>query len=210
MWTVLFGATGRTGRELLLQLLARDHEVTAVVRDPARFDLRYDRLTVCRGDALDPNSFGDTLAGQDAVVSSLGVTGFVNSLRPMTFYESSIAGIVERMRANQVRRLVLVSSVGVTHEPTAPLWYRGLVHPLLRHKYADMKRMEAVAAASGLDWTVVRAGRLTDGPLTQRYRLGEAGTLPHIGALSYPDLASFVAEQATDRSFVGRAVAISY
>ncbi len=81
---------------------------------------------------------------------------------------------------------------------------------MLRHKYDDMKRMEAAVAASGLEWTVVRAARLVDDFLTQRYRIGEDGGLPNIGAISRADLGSFVAEEAEDRAFVGRAVAISY
>jgi len=210
MRVAIFGASGRTGQELLLQALARSHEVTAVVRSPDAFEIRYDRLKVVAGDALEGGSFARALDGQDAVLSSLGVTGFVHSLQPMTFYERSARAIIKQMRACDVRRLVLISSVGVVHDRTAPLWYRTIVQPMLRHKYDDMKRMEAAVAASGLEWTVVRAARLVDASLTQRYRIGEDGGLPNIGAISRADLGSFVAEEAEDRAFVGRAVAISY
>lgn len=210
MRLVIFGASGRTGQELLLQALARGHEVTAVVRSPDKFRLRYDRLNVVARDALHGESFAGALDGQDAVLSILGVSGFIHSLRPMTFYEKSARTIVEQMRAHDVRDLVLVSSVGVTHDRTQPLWYRTTVKRMLRHKYADMRRMEAIVAASGLDWTVVRASRLADGPLTQHYRIGEDGTLPHIGAISRADLGNFVAAEAKERAHIGRAVAISY
>ena len=78
MKILIFGASGRTGRELLLQLLARGHDVTAVVRSPERFDVHYDRLNLLAGDALEPESFGDALAGQEAVLSTLGVPGFIH------------------------------------------------------------------------------------------------------------------------------------
>lgn len=210
MKVMIFGASGRTGRELLLQVLARGHDVTAVVRDPKGFDIRYERLKVVAGDVLKPDSFDELLTDREVVLSTLGVTGFVHSLRPMIFYEESARAIMDRMRAHGVRRLVLVSSVGVVHDPTTPIWYRTLVQPLLRHKYADMKRMEAAVAASGLEWTVVRAAQLVGGPLTQHYRIGESGRLPNMTKVSRTDLADFLAAQVTDRTRLGRSVAISY
>ena len=114
------------------------------------------------------------------------------------------------MSAQGVRRLAVISSVGVLDEPAAPIWYRGLVKPLLRHKYADMKAMETEVAKSGLDWTIVRAAQLVDGDLTQRYRVGPDGELPDIGKISRSDLADFVARQADDLTLAGRAVAVSY
>lgn len=210
MKIAVFGGSGRTGLELLMQVLARGHEVTAVVRNPERFKLSYDRLKVVAGDALKPNSFDAALEGQDAVLSTLGVTGFLNSLQPMTFYRESATAIVDRMRAHDVHRLVVVSSVGVLHDPSTPIWYRAIVKPLLRHKYADMKAMETVVAASGLDWTVVRAGQLAGGPLTQHYRVGRNGNLADVTKISRADLADFLAKQAEDRALLERAVAISY
>lgn len=210
MKLAIFGASGRTGQLLLLQALARGHDVTAIVRDPAAFEVRYDRLTIVAGDALKPESFDDALIGQDAVISVLGVTGFFNSLQPMTFYEESARAIMRQMATHDIRRLILVSSVGVLHDPTTPLWYRTIVQPLLRHKYADMKRMEKAAADSDLDWTIVRPGQLVDGALTQTYRIGRDGHLPNVTGVARIDLADFLAGQAEDRSLTRRAVAISY
>ena len=78
MKITVFGASGRTGQELLLQVLARGHDVTAVVRAPSRFNIKHNRLKVVMGDALQLNSFDDALAEQDAVLSTLGIAGFFN------------------------------------------------------------------------------------------------------------------------------------
>ena len=86
MKVVVFGGAGRTGKHVIVQLLARGHEVTAVVRRPGDFALSYERLHVIAGDALKPQTFEAALQGQDSVLSALGVTGFVHSLQPMTFY----------------------------------------------------------------------------------------------------------------------------
>ena len=51
---LVFGSTGGTGRELLIQALDQDHRVTAYARDPAKIkDIQHSRLTVVRGDVLD-------------------------------------------------------------------------------------------------------------------------------------------------------------
>lgn len=41
MRLAVFGATGGTGRQLVEQALAQGHEVTAVVRDPARLPVEH-------------------------------------------------------------------------------------------------------------------------------------------------------------------------
>ncbi|USI74653.1 NAD(P)-dependent oxidoreductase [Sphingomonas morindae] len=209
MKLLVFGGGGRTGRDLIVQLLARGHKATALVRDARAFGLSYDRLRAVSCDALEPASFQAALEGQEAVLSVLGVTGFWASLRPMTFYRDSARAIVTGMRAAGVARLVLVSSIGVLDKPAAPAWYRALVKPLLRHKYADMRAMEAFVARSGLDWTIVRAARLIDGPLTQHYRVGAGGTLPDITTISRSDLADFLARAVADPAMAGQMYAIS-
>jgi putative NADH-flavin reductase len=52
MKIAIFGATGTIGREVTLEALERGHDVTAVLRDPARLDLRQKRLATVKGDVL--------------------------------------------------------------------------------------------------------------------------------------------------------------
>lgn len=210
MKILVFGASGRTGEQLILQALAVGHEVTAVVRKPDRFTVHYDRLRVVAGDALDPASFSGELNGQDVVVSALGVSGFVNSLRPMTFHVDTARAITGEMQKRGVNRIVAMTSVGVLKDPTTPIWYRATVRPLLRHKYADMANMENVIRASGAEWTIVRPVQLTNGPLTQGYRIGEDGNLPNGGAISRADVADFIVRRSDDPAYRNRPIALSY
>ena len=46
-----------------------------------------------------------------------------------------------------------------------------LIKTALHDHYADLARMEDVLRESGLDWTIVRPPRLTDKPLTGKYRM---------------------------------------
>ena len=65
MRLTIFGASGRTGRQLLTQALAAGHTVTAVARDPARLPLRHQRLKVLVADVLDPAAITPAVAGAD-------------------------------------------------------------------------------------------------------------------------------------------------
>jgi putative NADH-flavin reductase len=72
MKVLIIGATGGTGRQLVEQALTAGHNVTAFVRDPEKIRARHERLRVVQGDILDFNSLELAVAGQDAVLSSLG------------------------------------------------------------------------------------------------------------------------------------------
>jgi nucleoside-diphosphate-sugar epimerase len=70
---LVFGATGGTGRRLVEQALERGHTVTAFARDPGKIQLKHDNLRVAKGDILQPDTVAVAVAGQDAVLSALGI-----------------------------------------------------------------------------------------------------------------------------------------
>jgi putative NADH-flavin reductase len=73
MKILVFGATGGSGRHIVEQALAQGHIVTAFVRDPARIQLVHENLRVVRGDISRYDSVEAAVAGQEAVLSALGV-----------------------------------------------------------------------------------------------------------------------------------------
>lgn len=178
MKLTVFGASGGTGSEVVSQALDAGHEVTAVVRNPARLPISHQNLTVLTSDVLRPADIADAVAGRDAIVSALG-----HSRRPqdrkdgahVTLCADSARSITTAMREAGSRRLVIVSASGpYADEGDGPL-LRYLAKPLLgrlvfKAVWADLVAMEDVVRASDLDWTVLRPPRLTDKPVTGRYR----------------------------------------
>jgi putative NADH-flavin reductase len=73
MKLLVFGATGGTGGQLVQQALQQGHLVTAFARDPGKIHLAHDNLRVVSGDILLPDSVETAVAGQDAVLSALGI-----------------------------------------------------------------------------------------------------------------------------------------
>ncbi len=71
MKLALFGATGNTGQRILREALSREHQVTVIVRDPARFHSTYAHVKVVKADVTDPASVAEAVKGHDAVISAI-------------------------------------------------------------------------------------------------------------------------------------------
>ncbi|WP_165495105.1 NAD(P)-dependent oxidoreductase [Actinomadura roseirufa] len=194
---MIFGVTGGTGAQLLEQALVAGHDVTVLTR--RRLGIEHAHLTVLRGDVLEPSSWRSAVAGQHAIMSCLGSTDRKN---PTTVYSEGVSNILAAMRPGPVRRLICLSSAGVEITPEVPALQRlvtkYVIGPRYKHAYADMVRMEQKLAASDVDWTVVRAPMLTDGPLTGRYRTAANGHLTKPKAISRADLAHYLLTHVTD------------
>jgi putative NADH-flavin reductase len=174
MRLAIFGGTGVVGATLLDQALAAGHDVRALVRDPARLPtpLRsVDRLAVTRGDAADPTAVKEVVAGCDAVLSTLG------GVRGPESMSAGIDVILTAMREYGVRRLVVMQGFHLTvpgdpHNPgkllIGPIMRIAL--PAVAHHAALMG--ERLRAADDVDWTLVRAPRVVDGPPTGGRRTG--------------------------------------
>lgn len=92
----------------------------------------------------------------------------------------------------------------------APLIPRIAFHTLLRGLFADKKSAEEKLRASGLDWTIVYPVLLTNGPLTERYRVGERLKLHGMPRISRADVAHFILNEAQSGAFVRKIAVISY
>jgi len=109
MKLVLFGATGKSGLEIVKQSLAKGDVVTAFVRDPAKLELEHENLKVIQGDIIEVASVGQAIQGQDAVVCALGSS----ELKKTTVRAEGTKNIIQGMKENKVKRLVIISAMGV-------------------------------------------------------------------------------------------------
>lgn len=210
MKLTIFGATGGTGTCLTEQALAAGHQVTAVVRDPARLAVRpHPQLRVITADITDPASILPAVAGADAVLTAAGPRG----TGPTTVITDSVRAIIAAMQKSGARRLLTVSGSIVHDEGESP-YLRYLIKPLarrtfLRHVCADMRTAEAEVEASDLDWTIMRPPGLTAKPATGSYRTAIDRSLPHGFTVSRADLAAAMLAAIGDPATVRRHVAVA-
>lgn len=202
----VFGATGGTGKQVIAQALAAGHHVTALARDPARLNGQDERLTVVVGDVLDADKVEQTIASADGVIVSLGNT----ANNPDFIVSQGTQVIVAAMRRlGQPRRIIVVSSLGVGEsKDQVPFAFKMLMNTVIRKPMQDKEKQEALVKASGLDWTIVRPGGLTDGPATGK---AKSGLDPKIvaGQVSRADVAAFVLQQLADDAYLHKAPAIT-
>jgi putative NADH-flavin reductase len=207
MKLLVFGASGKTGREVVRQALARGYAVTAFVRQTSRLPIAHANLRLVAGEISNPEAIARVVAGQTAVISTLGVG------QPMTHDQAVIEGVRAIARAAEqasVERLLYLSFIGVhDSRDAAGFVLRQLATTLLRHEVADHEVKEAAIIASFVDWTIVRPPKLTNGRLTAAYRVGEdiraRSPLP---MMSRADVADFMLRQLTDAAFIRKAVRI--
>lgn len=205
MKLTVFGASGGTGSQVVIQALGAGHDVVAVVRDPARLPDRHQNLTVVTADVLRPADIAEAVTGRDVVVSALGHSRRKQERKTAsrTLLADSARSITTAMRNTGSRRLVIVSASGPFPDEGDGLVVRYVAKPLLiRTVFAvpwrDTAAMEEVVRASGLDWTALRPPRLTDKPLTGRYRTREGINLRGGLLVSRADVAHLALAAAED------------
>ena len=194
MKLVVLGATGGTGLEIVRQAIEHGHSVTAFVRSPERLKLFQDRITVTQGDLLNNAELERVIQGHDAVVSGFGPRAPVSKADANLLQQFAVA-LTSAMLRTEVRRVVVESVAFLFKDSIIPPAYL-LGRMLFPGIVADSSAMEDVFARSGLDWTIVRPPRLTNGPARHSYRVAD-GKLPASGFLiSRADVAHFMIGEA--------------
>lgn len=207
MKIAIFGGSGSTGKQLVELALSRGVQIVALVRTPDKLALASPNLTLVRGDATDAHAVETAIRGVDAVISVLGPT--INA--PEKKITAATSNIVAAMQKENVRRLVVSVGAGVADPDDAPDLMANLMNTLVktaaRNVYQDMLQVSQVVRASDLDWTIVRVPRLVNGPPKGNVRVTWVGK-GFKPTLTRADMAEFMLEQVTDRTYLRQAPAI--
>ena len=205
MQIAILGGTGGIGGHVLSWALEAGHPVRALARSPLA---PAPGLAVIRGDALDADAVTEVIDGADAVVSALGPRG----AKAPGLLAGAAANTVAAMQKTGARRLVCVSAAGayITGDPHMNWLVKAILPRVLARQFADTRQMEDVIRAADLDWTLVRASRLTNGPGTGRYRVSP--DYPPSGGwkISRADVAHFIAAVLADDGWLRAAPALAY
>jgi putative NADH-flavin reductase len=198
---LIVGATRGIGRQLLEQALTAGHAVAALVRNPQTLATQHDQLRILKGDILDSNSVELAMAGQEAVCCTIGVK--VPWIQVTVFSEGT-KNLLQAMKKTGVKRLVCVTGIGAgDSKGHGGFFYDSIFLPtLLRTIYADKDRQESLIKASNVDWTIVRPGFLTNGPLTEKYRALTNLTGVTADKISRADVAHFMLNELQSKHYL--------
>lgn len=178
---VVVGAAGRLGRAVVRAARGRGLAVREIDRT----------------EALRPG----LLAGADAILCAIGPAPG----GPPDGCARGTAALVDAARAAGAHRLVVVTGALIGH-PRERLsrMYRMIDRMQAKGALDDRRAQERIVRESGLDWTLVRPPRLTEGAPTGAVVAGEDVFVGALARVDREDLARFLLDVAADRTRVGR------
>ncbi len=208
MKIIVFGASGKTGLEVCK--LASSKGIAVI-----GFDLHkneqlngLNNFKFIKGSVLNSDEVERAIVGVDVVVSELGVK--IGSKLPV-LSEGNI-NIISAIQKHKIKRLITQSAFGALDSYKKLPFYYKIIHKLLLGPMSkDKNIMEREVMKSGLDWTIIRPIRLTNGPARGNFRAGDVdlrlGLNPRV---SRADVAAFIVDELENNKFIKKAVTITY
>ncbi|MGH9045555.1 MAG: NAD(P)-dependent oxidoreductase, partial [Acidimicrobiales bacterium] len=171
----------------------------ALVRSPDKLSTGTPHLDVVIGQATSQSDVKSAMSDVDAVISALGSN-------KGTVLTDATRAIVAGAADCRVGRVVMLSSFAVLHDQLslpAKLMARSALSAMVHDKIAAEEELKA----SDLDWTLVHAVRLTNGPATGRAQvLPDDTTLGLRHSIPRADVAAWLLAAATSETFVRREI----
>ncbi|APB32664.1 Putative nucleoside-diphosphate-sugar epimerase [Gloeomargarita lithophora Alchichica-D10] len=155
MQAFVAGATGATGRRIVEELVKRDIPVRAGVRDLERGRKLLPLLVeLVPLDVTNPDSLRQAVAGSTVILCATGARPSWNVAEPWAVDCCGTQNLVDVAKAQRIDQFVLVSSLCVSQlfHPLNLFWF------ILYWK----KQAELYLQHSGLDYTIVRPGGLSN------------------------------------------------
>jgi putative NADH-flavin reductase len=163
-------------------------------------------LTLVTGDVFDAASVNQAIQGQDAVICALGVG---SDLKKTTVRTSGTINIIAGMHKHNVKRLLVVTAMGVGESwKTLSLFNRLFFATLLKSSRDDHETQEAAVKESGLDWTIIRPSGLTETARTGIYEVGE-NISATTSKIARADVADLILKELEQNMLIGKAVTIT-
>ena len=190
MVVAIAGAHGKIAMRLIGLLMAGGDTVIGLIRNPdhaAELKERGASPVVCDLESAAVQEVAEAIEGADAAVFAAGAGPGSGAARKLTMDRDGAIKLLTAATAANVRRYVIVSSVGAEDPPPGD----DVFNVYLRAK----AQADAAVQASDRDWTVLRPGGLTDDPGTGRVRLDSA---PFRGRVPRDDIAAVLARLLPD------------
>ena len=211
MDVVVAGGHGKIGRRLLALLAKQGHSGRGVIRNPDHAaDLEAIGATAIVFDLETETGLADRIRGADAVVFAAGAGPGSGPERKRTVDLGGALKLIEACREAGVARYVMVSSINADQPDN---WSEEM------RPYLEAKReADEALVASGLDYTIVRPGGLTDDAGTGRVKVGtpldEFGSIPRddvaatlLAALEIPVTSGLTFDEISGETPIAEAIA---
>ncbi len=198
MVVAVFGATGQLGRQVLELLMKRGHRPRVLVRSVLRLASNVPDADVVEGDIRDPLVVSQTLAGAEAVISTLAMADIS---RPATDLSDNLRTILREMRDASLRRIIAVGGASVFRE-------REDLPDFLLNVAAEHRRQWQYLQESSKDWTLVCPVFFSDDLPDSRYRVAREALPEGSESVMVHDIAEFIVDELERGEYVRSRVGI--
>lgn len=192
MTIAVFGATGKTGQGVVQEALARGHSVIAVCRTQPAGGAFPTGVQIVIANIMKAAEVQQAMVGAEAVVCVIGPRPPYKDI----FCATATQNIIQGMKQLGLRRLVCLTGGMVGDYPAErTFWMQWMANRFRQQNpkgALDRVQQEQAVLESGLDWTILKPPRLTDGAATGHYQTGEHLRLGLLSSLSRADLAAFM------------------
>lgn len=164
------GATGKTGRLIVQQLVEKNIPITALVRNLSKArEIIPETVTLVKGNILEPSSFDSALSDCNVLICATGASPSFNPTGPYQIDYLGTKNLINAAKAQGIEHFILVSSLCVSKffHPLNLFWL------VLYWK----KKAEACLQASGIPYTIIRPGGLKDEKSSELILMSPQNTL---------------------------------
>ncbi len=197
MEIAIAGGHGKIAMLLGKLLVARGDIVWGLIRDPEqKADLQAIGIEPVLCDLEADSDAAGAVRGMDAIIYAAGAGAGGGAERKRTMDLGGAVRLIEAAKEEGVRRYLMVSAMGAADPPPSG---GDVFGEYLRAKAAADRAL----VESGLEYTIVRPGRLTDDPPRGLVRVGEGldhGEIPRADVAAVL-LACLDARHTIDRAF---------
>jgi uncharacterized protein YbjT (DUF2867 family) len=191
---VIVGGHGKIGLRLEKLLAERGDSPRGIIRKTEQAaDLEEIGAEPIVLDIENVDDISDALAGADAVVFAAGAGPNSGPARKRTVDYGGAVKLAQAAHVMEIRRYVIVSSIGSDRPET---WSDEM------RPYQEAKaEADQVVRDSGLDYTIIRPGGLTDDPGTGQIQVGQK---LDYGKVTRDDVAAVIAECLVAGATIGK------
>jgi nucleoside-diphosphate-sugar epimerase len=215
---LIVGGSGRTGKLVIDELLARGHEVTALVRKPESLDPKAGLKTVT-GTPMNKDDVRKAFASSnpEVVIVTLSApraadSPFAAVISPPRLMADSTANVVAVMKEYHTPKMVIMQAFGVGESWPNMHWVLRMLMKKsnMIYQYDDHNLVAKETKASGENYVFVRPSRLEEGEAKEIKEWANDGKgVPMMGAITRGSVAKFLVEAAESRTWDNTAPVIT-
>ncbi|MEQ9427004.1 MAG: NAD(P)H-binding protein [Cyclobacteriaceae bacterium] len=212
---LLLGATGRTGRLVLQNALAKGHAVNCLARNSNRIKPQ-EGLTIFEGNPINENDLNKALVGCETVISVLNISRksdfpWSGLKTPKTYLSDVMEKLVSVAGEQGIKKVVICSAWGVAEsKDDIPKWFKWFIdNSNISYAYKDHERQEQLLMASNLKWTIVRPVGLVNSKRQQLIRETFGNQPKPSLTISRQSVAIYMLDALKNDRLIGKKVVVS-